>query len=65
MTSDAELRSARTLRGFHNVCRHRAGPLVTDPAGRCANLVCQYHGWSYDCDGALLAAPTGSCTTLR
>jgi len=45
-----------TLRGFHNVCRHRAGPLVTDPAGRCANLVCQYHGWSYDFDGALLAA---------
>jgi choline monooxygenase len=43
-------------RGFHNVCRHRAGPLVTDPAGRCANLVCQYHGWSYDLDGALLAA---------
>lgn len=45
-----------TLRGFHNVCRHRAGPLVTDPMGQCANLVCQYHGWSYDFDGALLAA---------
>jgi choline monooxygenase len=44
------------LRAFHNVCRHRAGPLVTDPAGTCANLVCQYHGWSYDFDGALLAA---------
>jgi choline monooxygenase len=45
-----------SLRGFHNVCRHRAGPLVSDDAGRCANLVCQYHGWSYDFDGALLAA---------
>jgi choline monooxygenase len=45
-----------TLRGFHNVCRHRAGPLVTEPSGTCANLVCQYHGWSYDFDGALLAA---------
>jgi choline monooxygenase len=44
------------LRGFHNVCRHRAGPLVTEASGRCANLVCQYHGWSYDFDGALLAA---------
>jgi choline monooxygenase len=44
------------LRGFHNMCRHRAGPLVTEPAGSCANLVCQYHGWSYDFDGALIAA---------
>ena len=44
------------LRAFHNVCRHRAGPLVTDATGRCANLVCRYHGWSYDFDGALLSA---------
>jgi choline monooxygenase len=44
------------LRAFHNVCRHRAGPLVTDDGGHCANLVCQYHGWSYDFDGALLSA---------
>jgi choline monooxygenase len=33
-----------TLRAFHNVCRHRAGPLVTEPAGHCTNLVCRYHG---------------------
>jgi choline monooxygenase len=45
-----------SLRGFHNVCRHRAGPLVTETEGHCANLVCQYHGWSYDSDGALIAA---------
>jgi choline monooxygenase len=44
------------LRGFHNVCRHRAGPLVNDGAGHCANLVCQYHGWSYSFDGRLRAA---------
>ncbi|MGZ4755142.1 MAG: aromatic ring-hydroxylating oxygenase subunit alpha [Acidimicrobiia bacterium] len=44
------------LRGFHNVCRHRAGPLVLDLAGQCTNLVCQYHGWSYDLEGSLLAA---------
>jgi choline monooxygenase len=44
------------LRGFHNVCRHRAGPLVDDGAGRCANLVCQYHGWSYSFDGRLRSA---------
>ncbi len=44
------------LRGFHNVCRHRAGPIVDDGAGACANLVCQYHGWSYSFDGRLRSA---------
>jgi choline monooxygenase len=44
------------LRGFHNVCRHRAGPLVDDGAGACANLVCQYHGWAYAADGRLRSA---------
>lgn len=45
-----------TLRAFHNVCRHRAGPLVTEPAGHCTNLVCRYHGWSYGRDGSLRSA---------
>jgi len=44
------------LRGFHNVCRHRAGPLVDDGSGACANLVCQYHGWAYSFDGRLRSA---------
>ncbi len=30
------------LNGFHNVCRHRAGPLVTEPKGRCDILRCKY-----------------------
>ncbi len=41
------------LRGFHNVCRHRAGPILDDGTGACANLVCQYHGWAYSFDGRL------------
>ena len=46
------------LRGFHNVCRHRAGPLVWDGAGVCStsSLVCRYHGWAYGLDGSLLSA---------
>ncbi len=44
------------LRGFHNVCRHRAGPLLDDGAGACANLVCKYHGWAYAFDGRLRSA---------
>jgi choline monooxygenase len=46
----------RELRGFHNVCRHRAGPLVNDGAGACPNLICQYHGWAYAFDGKLRSA---------
>jgi choline monooxygenase len=44
------------LRGFHNVCRHRARPLVDDGSDPCANLVCQYHGWAYAFDGRLRSA---------
>jgi len=44
------------LRAFHNVCRHRAGPLVTDDRGHAASFVCRYHGWAYALDGCLRAA---------
>jgi choline monooxygenase len=43
------------LRGFYNVCRHRAGP----PAEGCGArklFRCGYHGWTYGLDGALLSA---------
>jgi len=43
------------LRGFYNVCRHRAGP----PAEGCGSrklLRCGYHGWTYGLDGALINA---------
>jgi len=46
-----------TLRAFHNVCRHRAGPLVQGASGRCeGEMVCAYHGWRYALDGRLRAA---------
>ncbi len=46
-----------TLRGFYNLCRHRAGPLVLEGEGRCRDFVCRYHGWRYACSGELLKAP--------
>jgi choline monooxygenase len=45
------------LRAFYNLCRHRAGPLVADGAGRCRDFVCRYHGWRYACTGELLKTP--------
>jgi choline monooxygenase len=44
------------LRGFHNVCRHRAGAVVRG-VGCARALSCTYHGWTYGLDGKLLAAP--------
>jgi choline monooxygenase len=44
------------LRGFYNVCRHRAGP----PAEGCGSrklFRCGYHGWTYGLDGKLISAP--------
>ena len=45
------------LRAFHNVCRHRAAPMVDDGEGRCEVLRCRYHGWVYDQEGRLRKAP--------
>ncbi|KAI5376770.1 hypothetical protein J4E82_004438 [Alternaria postmessia] len=45
------------INGFHNVCRHRAFPVVTEPAGRVKILSCKYHGWSYGLKGNLAKAP--------
>jgi choline monooxygenase len=45
------------IRAFHNVCRHRAGPLADDGTGKCEGaLVCRYHGWRYALDGRLASA---------
>ena len=43
------------LRAFYNVCKHRAHELVGGE-GQLKNLVCPYHGWSYDLTGQLKAA---------
>lgn len=44
-------------RAFHNLCRHRAGPLAPDGEGVCAGaLTCRYHGWRYGLDGRLQVA---------
>ncbi|MDX1455541.1 MAG: SRPBCC family protein [Gammaproteobacteria bacterium] len=53
VTRDGENR----LRGFHNVCRHRAGPLATCAGRGARNFICRYHGWTYGLDGQLKGAP--------
>ncbi|KAF4445826.1 iron-sulfur cluster-binding protein, rieske family domain protein [Fusarium austroafricanum] len=45
------------INGFHNICRHRAYPIVTDGSGSASILSCKYHGWSYGFKGNLAKAP--------
>jgi choline monooxygenase len=50
------------LRGFYNVCRHRAGP-PAEGSGERKVFRCGYHGWTYSLEGRLLNAPEmeGAC----
>lgn len=45
------------INGFHNICRHRAYPIVQARSGTAKVLSCKYHGWSYGCKGNLAKAP--------
>ncbi|HEY2145080.1 MAG TPA: aromatic ring-hydroxylating dioxygenase subunit alpha [Steroidobacteraceae bacterium] len=46
------------VRAFFNVCRHRGARLVDAGSGHCpGRIVCPYHAWTYDLDGALSVVP--------
>jgi phenylpropionate dioxygenase-like ring-hydroxylating dioxygenase large terminal subunit len=45
------------VHGFHNICRHRAFPVVTEDHGNAKIFACKYHGWSYGINGKLAKAP--------
>lgn len=46
------------INAFHNVCRHRAFPVITGDQGHTQSVFsCKYHGWSYGLNGKLAKAP--------
>ncbi|WP_430388955.1 aromatic ring-hydroxylating oxygenase subunit alpha [Dyella sp. 20L07] len=47
----------QAIRAFHNVCRHRAGPIASCDGLGAKALRCRYHGWTYGLDGVLRGAP--------
>ncbi|SFJ81323.1 aromatic ring-hydroxylating oxygenase subunit alpha [Celeribacter neptunius] len=59
------------IRGFHNVCRHRGAKLIDEKSTTIGNIVCRYHGWTYNEDGELILAEhmgkdfDKSCHNLR
>ncbi|RGP71257.1 cytochrome p450 oxidoreductase [Fusarium longipes] len=50
-------KDGQTINGFHNICRHKAFPIVTENSGNAKILSCKYHGWSYGINGKLAKAP--------
>ena len=44
------------LKALSNVCRHRMSTIL-EGAGNRRAIVCPYHGWTYNLDGSLRAAP--------
>lgn len=45
------------INAFHNVCRHRAYPVIEkEGSGNAKILACRYHGWSYGLNGKLAKA---------
>src|ERR1051326_8692650 len=45
------------IRGFLNICRHRAMRVVTEPSKGCTSFTCPWHAWTYDLAGRLIATP--------
>ena len=46
----------QALRGFYNVCKHRAMQLY-EGEGKTGKIMCPYHAWTYDLSGQLVRAP--------
>lgn len=47
----------RRIRAFLNTCSHRGNKVCFAEAGNAKSFVCNYHGWAYATDGALVSVP--------
>lgn len=46
-----------SIRGFHNLCRHRGSQLLEGSGNTGKRMTCFYHHWSYGLDGSLRGVP--------
>jgi Rieske 2Fe-2S family protein len=49
--------SGTAIKALVNVCRHRGSRICLENRGSSKKLVCRYHAWVYELDGALRSAP--------
>ena len=42
------------INAFYNVCLHHGAVIEPKPAGKCDQIKCNYHGWTYGLDGKLI-----------
>jgi phenylpropionate dioxygenase-like ring-hydroxylating dioxygenase large terminal subunit len=42
------------VRGFHNVCAHKANRVALSERGSCRAFSCRFHGWTYGLNGRLV-----------
>jgi len=47
------------INAFYNVCSHHAST-IAEGTGHCKELVCPYHGWTYNLNGSLT-----KCTSMK
>ena len=50
------VRNKNGIECISNVCRHRQAVMM-NRSGTAANIVCPLHGWTYDLEGKIVAAP--------
>jgi len=48
------MQSKDVIKAFYNVCLHHGSVIETNPEGKCEQLQCPYHGWTYNIDGQLI-----------
>ena len=51
------------VRGFFNVCQHRAHQLLSGSGTVGTVMRCPYHSWTYDIEGNLRGAPKAECVS--
>jgi phenylpropionate dioxygenase-like ring-hydroxylating dioxygenase large terminal subunit len=45
------------IRAFYNTCQHRGATVLREKSGRLDYLSCQFHSWTYNLEGELIAIP--------
>jgi phenylpropionate dioxygenase-like ring-hydroxylating dioxygenase large terminal subunit len=46
-----------TIRAFYNTCQHRGATVLREKSGVLKHLNCQFHSWTYNLEGDLIAIP--------